>query len=481
VAARAFAAGERVFCERALVVASGHTNLARVRAYCGLTHEGRRALREQYFGEAPAVRCAATAACRPDAVGSGDSAAEVFEALRAEDEHGDLTLDEVQSVIRVWNLNAYDCALAPVACKVNHSCAPNVSVHVDVDTGTITATACRPILKGEVLGSWYFQDTGLWWMGTDVRRALFETDRGFLCACARCCTPDRCRSLPCDLCSKGASVPEGKAVGASPGNSAPLAWQCSACGHSAPGNAVRLAAEAEVVPRVLLELRPPKGVPRSAPEEIVALASDVRAKLGPRHWASAAAALVMHFRVRPPGGALDAFAVACGCRFLGWLMDSGLPQPPAAIVRTPISVTLDCAAWLTRDMADGKTAARDRRCIVGRLLSQFLLPIFDASGEAVAKVANTGMRVQVLREWLHKLQCTCGHCGRSLAADKATSGDADCTAAPTAMLSCGRCKQVRYCGRECQLADWKAGHKAGCLAASESLAGEAAWQLLTSA
>ena len=65
VAARAFAAGERVFRERALVVALAPTNLARVRAYCALPPEGQRTLREEYWSDAPEVRCAATAACLP--------------------------------------------------------------------------------------------------------------------------------------------------------------------------------------------------------------------------------------------------------------------------------------------------------------------------------------------------------------------------------------------------------------------------------
>lgn len=31
---------------------------------------------------------------------------------------------------------------------------------------------------------------------------------------------------------------------------------------------------------------------------------------------------------------------------------------------------------------------------------------------------------------------------------------------------CKNCKKVRYCGRDCQVAHWKSGHKAECFAAS---------------
>ena len=33
----------------------------------------------------------------------------------------------------------------------------------------------------------------------------------------------------------------------------------------------------------------------------------------------------------------------------------------------------------------------------------------------------------------------------------------------TALKSCDRCKRVSYCGKECQRAHWKAGHKAACV------------------
>lgn len=468
IAGRAFQPGDRVFRERALVVATGITNLARVRAYCGLNDEGQRRLRENFWGEAPAVRCQATAACRPETIGTGDSAADVLVALR-EEGFGDLALDEVEAVIRVWNLNAYDCALAPIACKVGHSCAPNIFVNVDLEVGSIEATACRAIAEGESLGSWYFQDTGLWWMGSDVRRTIFETDRGFLCGCIRCKAPDVCRALPCAACRKGYAIPDATL------SASTATWRCTSCDRSGPGDMVRLKAEADIVPRVLLELRPPKNTARATPEELAALGADARERLGDRHWAAVAATLVLHFRGRPSGGALDPFTVACGVRFLGWLIDRSLPTPPSSIVRTPIALSMDCATWLS---LDAPASSPDRRCIASRVLVQFLLPVFDISGAAVAKVANTGTRVEALRAWLSSLQGTCGCCGKVVAGTSAASRESDASA-PTA-LACGRCKQVRYCSKECQQKDWKQRHKEGCLPLSESLAGDAAWQLLMS-
>eukprot|EP00929_Paragymnodinium_shiwhaense_P121724 TRINITY_DN94083_c0_g1_i1.p1 TRINITY_DN94083_c0_g1~~TRINITY_DN94083_c0_g1_i1.p1 ORF type:complete len:505 (-),score=110.45 TRINITY_DN94083_c0_g1_i1:102-1616(-) len=467
-AARPFKAGEVVFSERALVVASSATNLARVRSYCLLPESDKLALRDEYWCEDPGVRCAATAACRADSAGTGDSASDVLAILHSEG-FGELTLSEVETVIRVWNLNAYDNVLGHFLCKVNHSCAPNVTVHVDPSKRSIQVTACRALVKGEVLGTWYCQDTGLWWMGTDLRRAMFEQDRGFRCSCVRCRDKDRCRALPCDACNKGFTMPEG--AGSSN-------WQCESCGRTAAGDTMRLAAEGEIAPRVLVELKPPKNHKRAEKEELEALALESRGRLGRRHWLSAATAMIMHFRGRPAGGALDATAVAYGCRFLGWLIDAQLPLPPASIVRTPVAVSMECAAWL----GPGAIAAKDdRRCIAARLLNQYLLPLFDASGGTIAHVANTGMRVEALRKWLETMQGTCGRegCGRALASGAGYKSEGDDAKGAAVALACSRCRQVRYCCQECQKADWKERHKNGCLPATESLAGDAAWRLLT--
>eukprot|EP00435_Cladocopium_sp_Y103_P048659 s827_g14.t1 len=153
VAKASFKAGQQVFREKALVIAPSATNLARVRAYCQLEDAQRRILRETFFSEAPAVRCAATAACET-AEATGDTAFEVLAALHREG--WELELPEVEEVIRVWNLNAYDNALAPVACKVSHSCAPNLSIRVDAENGIIEGTACRSIAAGESLGIPFF-------------------------------------------------------------------------------------------------------------------------------------------------------------------------------------------------------------------------------------------------------------------------------------------------------------------------------------
>ena len=46
----------------------------------------------------------------------------------------------------------------------------------------------------------------------------------------------------------------------------------------------------------------------------------------------------------------------------------------------------------------------------------------------------------------------CEHCGISASKDGPK------------LAKCARCKEDSYCGRECQLAHWKAGHKGVCVA-----------------
>lgn len=473
LATRDFAAGDLVFREKVLVMAAvENTNLARVRAYCALPDDERQKIREDFFGEEPEIRCAATAFMRLEAAGSGDSAGEVARALRDEG-HDELDIAEVEQVIRVWNLNAWNRALAPLACKVSHLCAPNVTVNVDTGRSAIEVTACRGISKGDVLGGWYFQDTGLWWMGADVRRSIFETQRGFGCACDRCLGPDVCRAVPCGKCADGLIVPDGVLPGA---KEAPT-WRCSSCGRQGPGDAVALTAEADLNARVLLELKPTKGRAPPTADVLLALEMETRQRLGYHHWVAGAAALLLHMRVRPPGGRLDAFSTASGVRFLGWLLGRGLPTPAATIVRTPISIAVDCSSWMTGTGLASSSASRaqsgDHRCIAARVLSQFLLPIFNASGSALGNIANIGDRVGELGTWLTALRNTCGCCGKALAAPGAEVGEG--AAKP---LGCGRCKQLRYCSKECQTQDWKTRHKAGCLPVKESLSSDVIVQML---
>eukprot|EP00435_Cladocopium_sp_Y103_P045577 s827_g13.t1 len=159
-------------------------------------------------------------------------------------------------------------------------------------------------------------------------------------------SPDPCRALPCDACGAvGSVLPSGH----KPQMERPelgLTWSCQKCCREASGDALHSAAEVQLTQRVLLELKPARGVPKATAEELVALAADARSRLGDHHWTSAGAALVLHFRCRAEGGLLTPFAVACGLRFLGWLVDRKLAMPPAGIVRTPIAMALDCIAWL---------------------------------------------------------------------------------------------------------------------------------------
>jgi len=344
-------------------------------------------------------------------------------------------------------------------------------VHVDAERRIIEATACRPIAEGDPLGSWYFQDTGLWWMGTDVRRAIFETERGFVCGCKRCQGQDMCRAMPCEVCVKGRTAPVGSQ------------WRCTSCGHSSAGDALRLASEAELVPRVLVELRPPKtanpaSAARSSPEELAALCMSSIEKLGPDHWACAASLLVAYYRCRPTGGKLDAFTAAAGCRFLGWLVSRNLPWPSCSVIRTPLGLSMEVSSWLAFPAERGAPeGSPDGRALAARILSDFLLPVFDASGTTIAKVANTGAKVDRLKAWLTTLRTTCGACGCQLASEGGAAPGGGGDKLPVAS-ACGRCKQVRYCSRACQQSDWKARHKSGCLQVKEPLVGNAAWQML---
>jgi len=341
------------------------------------------------------------------------------------------------------------------------------------ERGFIKVTACRDIAQNELLGAWYFQDTALWWMGGDVRREVFEKDRGFLCHCSRCVAPDVCRTVICSKCNKQTSVPDGISLGSKAGQrAAPLTWRCSGCSSSGPGDPHVLNTEGDICTQVMTELRPRKGIEPTRLQELLALERMACERLGVKHWATAAANLVLHYKARAPDGQLDCFSVACGCRFVGFIIGHGLRLPPATIMRSPVAVATDCCAWFTGvGLAKGATAkARpglDYRCFIGRLLEGFLLPTFRASGQTIAHIAGIGQRVAALEVWYEAFRGYCGCCSKPLAG---SAGAPDDAAKP---LTCGKCKQVRYCSRECQAKDWKARHKIGCMDVSEMFTSDA--------
>ena len=49
---------------------------------------------------------------------------------------------------------------------------------------------------------------------------------------------------------------------------------------------------------------------------------------------------------------------------------------------------------------------------------------------------------------------SCARCGKTYALDENGKGKA--------LSKCAKCSQTKYCSRDCQKVDWKAGHKEAC-------------------
>jgi hypothetical protein len=77
----------------------------------------------------------------------------------------------------------------------------------------------------------------------------------------------------------------------------------------------------------------------------------------------------------------------------------------------------------------------------------------------------------LIREVTKVVPCTCLHAldQRAMALDKVVlcanckKSDSEC---PMVMMTCARCKSIKYCSTPCQIADWKA-HKRACYIVSE--------------
>lgn len=320
----------------------------------------------------------------------------------------------------------------------------------------LTATAVRHIAEGDSLGSWYLQDTGLFWMGQNLRAKQLLELRGFACRCERCTSFDVCRGLPCPSCGKGTVYCKDSF------------WRCGGtdggCGYEGQGLDLPLEQESELAQQVLTVLRPEKGSRPKGLADVIQLRDDVMEVLGTHHWAFAAMDIVVSYRRRAAtGGVLSTPDAAFeGLRFVDWLSSRNLPIAPARVIRTPISLAVDVAHYYAG--AGSANAIPDGRCVSCRLTKSFVLPVLAGScgDPALAGLQSFWQKVAAVSALIERLKDDCGACGVQLrnGTDQKKS------------MVCGQCKQIFYCSKDCQARDWKEKHRHGCLPSKESLASE---------
>ena len=110
--------------------------------------------------------------------------------------------DELQRALLVFELNAFSChELFPSACRINHSCAHNLTLPRPTAEGARVFRACRTIEDGEELTLNYLGE-GVWQGAWMRQRALWQT-KMFECACELCTREgDRTRCTSCRHCEQ---------------------------------------------------------------------------------------------------------------------------------------------------------------------------------------------------------------------------------------------------------------------------------------
>lgn len=99
------------------------------------------------------------------------------------------------------------------------------------------------------------------------------------------------------------------------------------------------------------------------------------------------------------------------------------------------------------------------------------------AGYRLAAEANFGQRLTYRIPSSHvqsrdeRLQCSYGGC-KHTSDGEATGGSAPTDDRKKKLMVCGSCRAVRYCSRDCQAADWKAGHRALCTSLKAKAADE---------
>ena len=145
-----------------------------------------------------------------------------------------------------------------------------------------------------------------------------------------------------------------------------------------------------------------------------------------------------------PFKTLDELLCAFGMSSLQYVLDlqvfdsKALKEEPLAVLAARVGE--DRAAFLTALARAGMDSLAQRQMLAN----------------ALAKAAREG---RITRGWAKPPPESCTHCAVLPAQNKK-------------LLTCGRCKQAKYCSAGCQKAHWAAGHKAECKAPPVTKAGE---------
>lgn len=163
-------------------------------------------------------------------------------------------------------------ALYHLGSKAQHSCAPNCAYR-NV-SGLLLYTALVDIDADSIVTFSYCLDWRELQLPTFARRMLISEKRGFDCVCARCSGPDLCRRVVCAACGLPRLLPD------SPTVRSPESWSCQACGVRVSGKGAGLEEELKLSDTVL------QFPPHRAKDVawLKQLQATCREQLGPIHW-----------------------------------------------------------------------------------------------------------------------------------------------------------------------------------------------------
>ncbi|KAG5178529.1 hypothetical protein JKP88DRAFT_328991 [Tribonema minus] len=363
--------------------------------------------------------------------------------------------------------------------KAAHSCTPNCLWTSQTPCGAMSYFAAQPIAAGDPITICYSDASTA---PTLERWAELAQAKDFICACPQCSGPGATRGVRCARCADGVAVPtfappppRARAV---PGMEA-AAWRCDACGRAPDAahlaqqlaEAQRLEARVHAIAedtrcgRALLE-----GGARAA----ATLLRRARRALCGTHGAVLAAARKLRLlqgvlaALRRSGGAAGAanahYEAAAAYDIM--LMRLAESHPIAAAgVGDAYDALRNVVALRDPQEFVRKLSADDAQ----RLACCYLPLVACATGPSddMVLAAAAILGLPPLLRCVDMQPLVCAACMRGGGSGGGSGGGG---APLAALLLCGGCGLVGYCGCECQKQHWQKCHKAVCkaLAADDS-------------
>ncbi|CAB9527677.1 SET domain [Seminavis robusta] len=392
---------------------------------------------------------------------------------------GKESVDFIHKLLAIANTNTHEyygaqdrntsmSALFLFGSKMAHSCHPNMTYTSQTDDGALEYKVIRPIAKGEPATFSYIGN--LYRTPTPQRRAYLLQTKAFTCHCVRCSKPDYCRYAKCTGgCNTKILVPDAQNV-----------WACDQCGVRADIATI----ERQLADR-LEKLSEAKG--DQSPQPLQQIVQESSNSLSKVHYITITALekLFVLFATKANQQQQLAKLLGGGLRSSAAELRLEAAQAAMAAIAASECVAHGCPGG-NNDDCNGTHHHHEPLFEMAALMYHACKQLLEVNSDNNQIPQHA---VTMAQRYLPVLKAKFGEnhphfnlqpiLQQIILPSSASSNNnidkknnhskcAHCGKERQKLLRCSRCQKTWYCHKDCQIAHWKAGHKAVCVRVKET-------------